>query len=54
VDSIALGTTSRHRQLDHDDAYYEKPEVTLDRLDALDARASEVATSIRKALKGDA
>jgi type I restriction enzyme M protein len=43
-------TASRYRQLDHDDAYYEKPEVTLDRLDALNARASQVATDIRKAL----
>jgi type I restriction enzyme M protein len=44
-------TASRYRQLDHDDAYYEKPEVTLDRLDALNARATEVAVDIRKALK---
>jgi len=44
-------TASRYRQLDHDDAYYEKPEVTLDRLDALNDRASEVAANIRKALK---
>jgi type I restriction enzyme M protein len=44
-------TTSRYRQLDHDDAYYEKPEVTLDRLDALEAKAGEVAASLRKALK---
>jgi type I restriction enzyme M protein len=44
-------TASRYRQLDHDDAYYEKPEVTLDRLDALNARASEVAADICKALR---
>ncbi|MBN2466257.1 SAM-dependent DNA methyltransferase [candidate division WOR-3 bacterium] len=46
-------TASRYRQLDHDEAYYEKPEVTLDRLDALNARASEVAADIRKSLKGN-
>jgi len=46
-------TASRYRQLDHDDAYYERPETTLDRLDALNARASEVAADIRKALKDE-
>ncbi len=43
-------TASRYRQLDHDEAYYEKPETTLDRLDALNARASEIIAQIRKAL----
>jgi type I restriction enzyme M protein len=44
-------TASRYRELDHDDAYYEKPEVTLDRLDALNTRAAEVAADIRRALR---
>ncbi len=44
-------TASRYRQLDHDDTYFEKPETTLDRLDVLNARAADVASAIRKALK---
>ena len=44
-------TASRYRQVEPDGEYYEKPETTLDRLDALQAKAGEVAADIRKALR---
>jgi type I restriction enzyme M protein len=46
-------TASRYRQFEHDDTWYEEPETTLDRLDALNARAAELADEIRKGMKGE-
>jgi type I restriction enzyme M protein len=44
-------TSSRYRQVEHDDTWYEEPETTLDRLAALNTRAAELADEIRKRLK---
>lgn len=44
-------TASRYRQVEHDETWYEEPETTLDRLDALNARAGDLAAEIRKGLQ---
>jgi type I restriction enzyme M protein len=44
-------TASRYRQVEHDETWYEEPETTLDRLDALNTRAAVLADEIRKGLK---
>ncbi|MGQ0602252.1 MAG: hypothetical protein ACT4QE_11245 [Anaerolineales bacterium] len=41
-------SASRYRQADADEAYYEKPAVTLERLLKLDAEAKSLVTELQK------
>jgi type I restriction enzyme M protein len=44
-------SASRYRDVEHDEVFYEEPEVTLDRLHKLDEESSKVAVDLMKILK---